>query len=131
MSSEKKEKNSNKEAEESIPQRQRPQGGRVFLAPMPGFQWNPLLNLPRNRPCPCLSGKKFKACCLDRLPKVVADTAAKEYREQMKKPDLVFLTHKNQEEVKKRVDPLLFAEKAKALNPESQEVVSHGPEIPA
>jgi hypothetical protein len=47
----------------------------------------------------------------------------------MKKPDLVFLTHENQEALKKRIDPLLFAEKAKAL--ESKEVAPHGPEVPA
>ena len=70
-------------------------------------------------------------CCLGRLPKVVADAVAKQYREQMQKPDLVFLTKENQEKVKKRVDPMLFEEKAKELTPESQEVEPHGPEIPA
>jgi hypothetical protein len=49
----------------------------------------------------------------------------------MQKPDLVFLTNENQEEVKKRVDPMLFAEKTKELNPEAREVEPHGPEIPA
>lgn len=131
MNSEHNEKNSREKAEASTPQPPPPPGGRVFLAPMPGYQWNPLLGLPRNKPCPCLSGKRFKACCLGRLPKVVADAVAKQYREQMAKPDLVFLTRENQEEVRKRVDPMLFAEKVKELPPESQEVEPHGPEIPA
>lgn len=71
---------------------------------MPGFEWNPLLNLPRNRPCPCLSGKKFKACCLNKLPRAVPESLAKQYVEQMGKPDLIFLTKENEHKVKKAVD---------------------------
>lgn len=72
---------------------------RSFLAPMPGFVWNPLVQLPRNRPCPCLSGLKFKACCLPRLPKVVLQKDADAFKEQMAKPDLVFMTAENKERI--------------------------------
>jgi hypothetical protein len=130
MNSENNEKNSSKEAEASTPQPQSLPEGRCFLAPMPGFQWNPLLTLPRNRPCPCLSGKKFKVCCIGHLPKVVPEKLADEYREQMNKPDLVFLTPENQEEVKKRIEPMLLAEKMKALQPPAEEA-EYEPEVPA
>lgn len=53
---------------------------RAFI-PMPGMAWNPLLRYPRNRMCPCLSGKKFKACCLLTLPRVVPSAVAKTYAE--------------------------------------------------
>ena len=32
-----------------------------------GFMWNPLLRTPRNVPCPCGSGIKFKKCHLNKL----------------------------------------------------------------
>lgn len=38
--------------------------GRIPLA---GHTWNPLKNFPRNEPCFCGSGKKFKKCCLDKM----------------------------------------------------------------
>lgn len=37
----------------------------------PGYAWNPLRSVPRNFPCPCRSGKKFKSCHLDRLAPAV------------------------------------------------------------
>jgi hypothetical protein len=131
MNRESDEKNFSNEAVASTQQVPSRQESRVFLAPMPGFQWNPLLTLPRNRACPCLSGKKFKVCCLGRLPKVVPEKLATEYREQMRKPDLVFLTPHNQEELKMRIDPLVFAERAKGLQPRMPEDAHHEPEVPA
>lgn len=77
-----------------------PKSPRGYQALLKGFAWNPLLTLPRNRPCPCLSGKKFKACCLNRLPKAIPEKLVSIYREQMSKPDLVFVTPTNQEKLK-------------------------------
>lgn len=67
---------------------------------------NPLRSLPRKSPCPCRSGKKFKLCCLIKLPAMVFDGLAEQYREQMAKPDLVFLTPDNAEEVREAVEAL-------------------------
>lgn len=64
-----------------------------------GYAWNPLLTFPRNKYCPCQSGKKFKACCLSTLPAAVTLATAKKYKEAMAKPALVFLTKENQEKV--------------------------------
>ena len=36
-----------------------------------GWVENPILKWPRNSPCPCGTGKKFKACCLNRMPLVL------------------------------------------------------------
>lgn len=74
--------------------------GSVVMAPLPGFTWNPLTTLPRNRQCPCLSGQKFKLCCLPKLPKVIPVKDAELFREQMEKPDLIFLTKENEALVK-------------------------------
>lgn len=74
--------------------------GVAYIAPMKGFVWNPLLKLARNRPCPCLSNRKFKQCCLNKLPKAIPESLAKDYREQMAKPDLIFITKENEERVK-------------------------------
>lgn len=35
----------------------------------PGFLWNPLTKYPKNWPCFCGSGLKFKKCCTDKVPK--------------------------------------------------------------
>jgi hypothetical protein len=64
-----------------------------------GFDWNPLLTLPPNRPCPCLSGLKFKRCCRRRLPRVVREDVAKAYRAEMAKPDLIFRTPENADKI--------------------------------
>ena len=81
-----------------------PQPVRTFLAPLPGFTWNPLMKLPGNRTCPCQSGKKFKRCCLPMLPRAVPEKVAALYREQMKKPGLTFLTRENEEVMRKRAE---------------------------
>lgn len=71
-------------------------GKSLAMKPLPGFAWNPLRTLPRNIPCPCLSGRKFKTCCLIKLPPVVPAKDAEAFLEQMSKPDLVFLTKENE-----------------------------------
>lgn len=40
----------------------------VAYLPPQGNLWNPLLKSPRNGPCGCGSGRKFKTCCLGKLP---------------------------------------------------------------
>lgn len=35
------------------------------------FSWNPAQKIPRNTPCPCNSGKKFKRCCLRTMTQIV------------------------------------------------------------
>lgn len=74
-------------------------GYKMGARPIEGMEWNPLLTLSRNRPCPCLSGRKFKTCCLPKLPRVVAKEQAVSIREQMKKPDLVFITPENEAKI--------------------------------
>jgi len=37
--------------------------------------WNPLRSFPRNAKCVCLSGKKWKNCCLAKQPMTVKATA--------------------------------------------------------
>ncbi len=60
--------------------------GRNAWRPKDGFQINPLLKLPRNMSCPCQSGKKFKACHLDLLEKVISDDRAQVYEAALKQP---------------------------------------------
>lgn len=62
-----------------------------------GFEWNPLRQLPRNMLCPCQSGKKFKACHLQKLPLAVPTAVAESFREQMRKPALIFKTEENKD----------------------------------
>jgi hypothetical protein len=82
---------------------------RMVSKPVDGMTYNPLLRIPRNSPCPCMSGKKFKACCISRLAPIVSLADAKIYKEQMSKPDLVFMTPDNEEIVKARLAPALKA----------------------
>ncbi len=36
---------------------------RMYVyTPKQGYEWNPARGLPRNEPCPCGSGVKFKKC---------------------------------------------------------------------
>lgn len=39
---------------------------------------NPMLEYPRNLPCPCQSGKKFKKCCYLTMPEYVRKGDGKE-----------------------------------------------------
>lgn len=63
--------------------------------------WNPLLKIPRNSPCPCQSGRKFKTCCLTKLPTSVTKEVALKFKTQMREPDLVFVTEANKERMDK------------------------------
>src|SRR3954464_10524091 len=74
-----------------------------YMVPFPGHAWNPLRTLPRNNPCPCRSGKKFKKCCLPTLPQAVSQKHAEEFKQQIKLPDLVFVTKENQEQIVEEV----------------------------
>lgn len=51
--------------------------------PREGFEFNPWRSIPRNDPCPCGSGKKFKKCCLPRCPLAVEKDVAAELRKEM------------------------------------------------
>lgn len=57
-----------KRAELAKPEKPRTREGYRL---QPGYAWNPLRSVPRNFPCPCRSGKKFKSCHLDRLAPAV------------------------------------------------------------
>lgn len=37
----------------------------------PGYIWNPVKKFPRNKSCPCGSLKKFKICCLNKIPHAI------------------------------------------------------------
>lgn len=65
------------------------------MAPLKGYVWNPLIGLPRNQACPCMSGKKFKACCLKTMQRTIPAEKLDEYEAQMKQPNLFFITHEN------------------------------------
>jgi hypothetical protein len=88
---------------------------RSGMKPMPGFAWNPLKTLNPNRPCPCLSEKKFKACCLDKLAPVVSQALADDFKIQMEKPDLVFMTPDNEAKIKDRIAPHVQAQMKKQM----------------
>lgn len=49
---------------------------RMVMTLTAGWQWNPLLKTPRNKPCPCGKPVKFKECCLPKLPRAVPTTEA-------------------------------------------------------
>jgi len=100
----------------TLPRSETPSEGRCFIAPRPGCEWNPLLRLPPNRPCPCLSGKKFKKCCRDKLQRAVPSDLAKQYRAQMDMPNLVFLNDENREIVKAMADPAIYDYKERELD---------------
>jgi len=39
----------------------------LVYVPKPGFTHNPMCKIPRNDPCPCQSGKKYKKCCMNAI----------------------------------------------------------------
>lgn len=49
-----------------------------------GSMWNPLLKFPRNSPCLCLSGKKYKHCCLKYMPRAVQPPKPKDPKSKPK-----------------------------------------------
>ena len=94
MSVDKVKKNFKQEQEESK------RASQIIIKPKPGFTWNPLLRLPRNLPCPCRSGKKFKTCHLNKLPQVVPQNVADSYEQAMKLPGgPTFVTQENEKEL--------------------------------
>lgn len=93
----------------------------LFLGPAPGFTHNPLLKLPRNMPCPCRSLKKFKVCCLPKLPQVVSIKDAELYREQMERPNLTFVTHENKELLRAAAELKPYFEEQARLESEKTE----------
>lgn len=98
----------------AVPAVIRRSGQRTAIRPRPGYTWNPLRTLPRNNACPCRSGKKFKACCLNSLAPVVTEEDAANIRVQMAKPDLVFMTKDNQSQVEAAARQLFDSEPADA-----------------
>ncbi len=46
---------------------------------------NPLLKYPRNKPCICQNGKKFKVCHLNQLPRMVPSEMAENAKELLGK----------------------------------------------
>lgn len=92
------EKSSSYELAESIPPR--PSTKHTLRKPLPGFTYNPLKSYPRNNPCPCLSGKKFKVCHLNKLPEVIPQKDAESYSRLLKlTKNIKFVTKDNQEEL--------------------------------
>lgn len=60
--------------------------GRMAARLLDGYDWNPLLTIGRNEMCPCDSGKKFKRCHLNTMPRAIPADLAKQYRAGMKNP---------------------------------------------
>ena len=80
---------------------ERAESNLKYRMPAPGFVWNPILKVERNRQCPCMSGKKFKRCCLPKLPICVPKDVAAKYKAEMSKPDFIFLTEENKPLIEK------------------------------
>ena len=71
-----------KKLEEAIEkQKAKPMG----YVPPEGYVWNPLRAYPRNLFCPCTSGKKFKKCCLPKMPATVKAEDEKMLKEAVQK----------------------------------------------
>ncbi len=46
------------------------------VVPLPGYVFNPMRKYPRNEPCYCNSGLKYKKCCLNTDPLAIPLAAA-------------------------------------------------------
>lgn len=57
------------------------------------------MKFPRNHPCPCKGGLKFKNCHADIIPKIISKDDVIQYREMIKQGDIVFLTHINMDKI--------------------------------
>jgi uncharacterized protein YecA (UPF0149 family) len=55
---------------------------QVGRMPKPGFSWNPLMKLPRNAPCVCGSGKKFKKCHLPAMSPILPTKTVEDLRKK-------------------------------------------------
>lgn len=60
------------------------EGKKVAYIPKPGRAWNPLVNFPRNAPCFCESGKKFKKCCIHTTTRTLSAEEAKKMAKLVK-----------------------------------------------
>jgi len=60
--------------------------------PPKGYVWNPLRAYPRNLFCPCRSMKKFKKCCLPKMPATVKAEDEKVLKEAVQKALKIHLT---------------------------------------
>jgi len=57
---------------------------RICFGLRPNTAWNPLKKYPRNAPCFCGSGKKFKVCHYGKIKDVVSGEDAKQIEADMK-----------------------------------------------
>ncbi len=64
-----------------------------MYAPSPGLTINPLLSIPRNLPCPCDSGRKYKKCHLPTMPYYISQSLAATYQKAMNMPHLIQFTN--------------------------------------
>lgn len=60
-----------------VPRLKKPAIRKVGKKPIDGYSFNPVTEWPRNARCPCGSGRKFKSCCAESVPRVVPDHEAK------------------------------------------------------
>ena len=56
---------------------------RRSLGPDLGMAWNPMRDYPRNMACFCLSGKKFKNCCISKLEDCIPAENVKALKAQL------------------------------------------------
>jgi len=54
---------------------------KTLYVPARGRVFNPLRGYPRNKPCFCGSKKKFKKCCLQKMPDTITKEEDKKLRE--------------------------------------------------
>lgn len=63
---------------------------RQCFKPKPGYVFNPLKTaIGRNDPCICLSGKKFKLCCLPNLPETVSVEVGRQIARELASPEFM------------------------------------------
>lgn len=63
---------------------------RLCYKPKPGFAFNPLKTaVGRNDPCICLSGLKFKKCCLPTLPEIVTIEVGEQISKELTSPEFM------------------------------------------
>ncbi len=54
------------------------------VKPKAGFVANPLLGYPRNAPCLCESQKKWKQCCLPKMPRFIPAEEERDHKKMLK-----------------------------------------------
>lgn len=98
-------KSSNEEQEESLKQLTPEDSAKMVppcWKPSEGMDYNPLKSYPRNNPCPCKSGKKFKHCHLDLIPPVIPENLVEVYKVAIAQPDFIIVTKENEEMIKEQ-----------------------------